>query len=245
MRTTAIIAAGGIGARVGAVGGKQLLTIAGKPLAAWAIQACADARGVDEIVVACDPERVASYEEQLGAAIATLKPLSFIAGGAVRTASIAAALKLVPDDTDLILVQDGARPLLTPALVDAALDALVAADEQIAGMIVGHPVSDTLKAATEIPTDGLPRINATVPREGLWQVQTPQVFRAVALRDAYDRAMTSEQTATDDAGLIEDAGYQLALLTGPRDNVKVTVPEDIELVEALLRAGRSEEGTAQ
>ena len=245
MRTTAIIAAGGVGERLGVAGGKQLLSVGGKPLAAWAIQACADARGVDSLVIACKPDGVARYEEALRAAVTTDKPLRFVAGGAARTASIAAALEHVSTDAEAILVQDGARPLVTPALIDAALDALRSAGGQVAGVIVGHPVSDTLKAAragdaatgdAACAATPLPLIDATVEREGRWQVQTPQVFRAAALRDAYARAAASGQAATDDAGILEDAGYRLALLVGPRGNIKVTVAEDVELVEALLRA---------
>ncbi|MCL2324483.1 MAG: 2-C-methyl-D-erythritol 4-phosphate cytidylyltransferase [Actinomycetia bacterium] len=248
MRTTAIIAAGGIGQRLGRAGGKQLLEVAGKPVAAWAIQAVADARGVDAVVVACDPQRVAGYETQLRAAVTTAKPLTFVAGGATRSASIAAALKQVPVDTDFVLIHDGARPLVTTALVEAALDALCSAGEEIAGVIVGHPVSDTLKKTqgsgkgvarvrerAPLPAD-LHVIAATVTREGLWQVQTPQVFRAAALRDAYARAA---QDATDDAGILEAAGFELALLEGPRDNLKVTVSEDVGIIEALLKARRS------
>jgi len=238
MKTAAIIAAGGIGARLGAVGGKQLLLVAGKPLAAWAIQAVADAQGVDALVVACDPEGVSRYEEQLRAAVTTSKPLSFVAGGATRSLSITAALQSVPAGTDMILVHDGARPLVTPELVDATIKALQDADAGIAGIIVGHPVTDTLKAAAEAP---LPLIAATVPREGLWQVQTPQVFRAAALRSAYDRAKVAGHEATDDAGIMEEAGYSLVLFAGSRDNIKVTVGEDLKLVETLLCARVNQE----
>ena len=245
MKTVAIIAAGGIGSRLGVAGGKQLLSVCGKPLTAWALQAACDARVTDAVVVACDPRRVALYEEQLRAAITADKPLYFVAGGSSRTASIAAALERVDDDAETILIQDGARPLVSPGLIDAACEALRRAGPEVAGVIVGHPVSDTLKAAApSLPQNaaattppsaaGLARIAATVSREGLWQVQTPQVFRAAALRDAYRRAQEHGQAATDDAGILEDAGYQLALLTGPRDNIKVTVAEDLEIVHALL-----------
>ncbi|MCL2324776.1 MAG: 2-C-methyl-D-erythritol 4-phosphate cytidylyltransferase [Actinomycetia bacterium] len=240
MKTVAIIAAGGVGARLDVAGGKQLLAIAGKPVAAWAVQAVADARGVDEVIVACDPKRVAVYEEQLRAAVTTDKVLRFVGGGATRSASIAAALEHVAAEAELILIHDGARPLVTPELVDAALDALQAAGEEIVGVIVGHPVSDTLKRVTKGPVP-LVTIAETIPREELWQVQTPQVFRAAPLRGAYAQAARTGRSATDDAGLLEEAGSQLALLTGPRDNLKVTVPEDRGLIEALLRARTREE----
>jgi len=229
MKATAIIAAGGVGERLGVPGGKQLLAIAGRPLAAWAIQAVADARDIDEIIVTCDPDRVAAYEEQLRAAVVTDKPLWFIAGGETRTRSILAAISFLPADTEAVLVNDGARPLATTELMDAVIDALHDAPEDIAGVVVGHPVSDTLKTANEAMP---PRITTTVPRDGLWQVQTPQVFKAPALRDAYGR---TGQEATDDAGVLEAAGYQLTLVQGPRDNLKVTVPEDIRIIETLLK----------
>ena len=241
MKTTAIIAAGGVGERLGVPGGKQLLAIAGKPVAAWAIQAVCDARGVDEIIVACDPDRVVAYEEQLSAAVATTKPLRFVPGGETRTRSILAAIQHLPADAEAVLVHDGARPLATAELVDAAIEALHDAPAEVAGVIVGHPVSDTLKQVGD--AEPSPLIAATVTREGLWQVQTPQVFRARALRDAYGRANSKGLSATDDAGMLEAAGYKLALLTGPRDNIKVTVAEDIPIAEALLRARETNEET--
>ena len=249
MKTTALIAAGGIGERFGAPGGKQLLTVAGKPLAAWAIQAAAEARGVDELVVVCDPDRTGDYEAQLRAALATDKPLRFTGGGPTRTASIAAGLTQVSADADYILVHDGARPLAKPALFDAAIDELKAAPDVIAGIVTGYPVSDTLKAQREPegPTASaafdLLLISSTVERAGLWQVQTPQVFCAPALRDAYRQAADAARSATDDAGLLEAAGYHLAFLLGPRDNVKVTVKDDLKFVEALLCARSARQQT--
>ncbi|MCL2655513.1 MAG: 2-C-methyl-D-erythritol 4-phosphate cytidylyltransferase [Coriobacteriia bacterium] len=280
MKTTAIIAAGGVGARLGIAGGKQLLEVCGRPVAAWAASAVAAARGTGELVIVCDPERLKDYEAALRSALATDKPLRFVGGGATRTASIAAGLAAVSADVEVVLIHDGARPLVTPDVVDAALAALVAADADIAGVVVGHPASDTLKTAglprsvcdlprndkgasqsqvrdsthdgneachCEEPSKGarqpfgeqataLPLITGTLDRSVVWQVQTPQVFRAAALRDAYGQAVAAGHEATDDAGLLEAAGYGVVLFCGPHDNIKITVEEDVRLAEALLRA---------
>ncbi|MCL2882112.1 MAG: 2-C-methyl-D-erythritol 2,4-cyclodiphosphate synthase [Coriobacteriia bacterium] len=238
MKTVAIIAAGGTGERLGVDGGKQLLMVAGKPVAAWAASAIAAAHDIDELVIVCDPERRGEYEAELRGALSTDKPLRFVSGGATRTASIAAGLAATSSDVDMILIHDGARPLVTPEVVDAVLTALTTAGPDVAGIVVGHPTSDTLKTTR---AGSPPLIMGTPDRSVIWQVQTPQVFRAAALRDAYAQAAAQQLAATDDAGLLEAAGYTVMLFCGPRDNIKITMKEDIELVEALLRARAEQE----
>jgi 2-C-methyl-D-erythritol 2,4-cyclodiphosphate synthase len=105
------------------------------------------------------------------------------------------------------------------------------------GVVVGHPSYDTLKQV-----DGLGVVVATPDRATIWSAQTPQVFRAQALRDAYEQAARAGWTGTDDASFVEHSRGKVRVFAGPRDNVKITVPEDLPVVEALLRARKGQAG---
>ena len=125
-------------------------------------------------------------------------------------------------------MHDGARPLVTPALISNALAAL-ANEPEAAGVVVGHPAIDTLKLVDRFT------IEATPPRSRYWAVQTPQIFRAEALRAACAAAEADGFLGTDDSSLVERTGARVIVFEGPRDNIKVTVAEDLLLVEAALR----------
>ena len=236
LSVAAVVVAGGSGERLGRDGGKQLAVVAGLPVLSWTIKALAEESQIGLIVVVAHPEKVAYYRSVAVDPLDLATPLTLVAGGASRQASVAAGLAAVPSTFEAVLVQDGARPLLTPALVSKALAAL-SADDAVAGVVVGHPAVDTLKLV-----DG-DAVAATPDRSKFWAVQTPQVFRAATLRDAYARATAEGFVGTDDSSLVERAGGRVALVEGPRDNIKVTVPEDLALVEAVLR--RRESGRAK
>jgi 2-C-methyl-D-erythritol 4-phosphate cytidylyltransferase len=231
----AVIVAGGSGERLGREGGKQLAFVAGLPVLSWTIKALADTPEIGIIVVVTHPERVSEYRAIAVEPLNIATPVLFAPGGASRQASVAAGLAALPDSVDVVVVQDGARPLLTPALVTEALEALRAAPSA-AGVVVGHPAVDTLKLVED------DEVVATPDRSQFWAVQTPQIFRSAALRDAYARAAREGFVGTDDSSLVERAGGRVVLVEGPRDNIKVTVPEDLALVEAVL--GRREGGGA-
>ncbi|HVW19332.1 MAG TPA: 2-C-methyl-D-erythritol 4-phosphate cytidylyltransferase, partial [Solirubrobacteraceae bacterium] len=125
---------------------------------------------------------------------------------------------------DPVLVCDAARPLLTPALVEAVLAALEGADAAVAAA----PVTDTIKVAA----DG--RVSHTLERSALWAVQTPQAFRRAALERALSLPDEVVAAATDDASLVEAQGGVVHVVPAPRENLKVTTPLDLRLVEMLL-----------
>ncbi len=153
-----------------------------------------------------------------------------VAGGVTRADSVFAALELT--GTELVLVHDAARPLASPDLFDAIV-ARLEAEPGADAVIAATPVADTIKRAG----DGSSRVAETVSREGLWAAQTPQGFRADALRDAQARAASAGTLveATDEARLIEQAGGTVLIEPAPASNLKVTTPDDLRVVEALLR----------
>jgi 2-C-methyl-D-erythritol 4-phosphate cytidylyltransferase len=133
----------------------------------------------------------------------------------------------VPERFEFVAVHDGARPLVTPELIGHALASLrgsVDAD----GAVVGYPTIDTLKIVSGANILGTP------DRSSFWTVQTPQVFRRETLLEAHRIALNEGFVGTDDSSLVERIGGKVLLVAGPRDNIKITVPEDRILVEAGL-----------
>lgn len=232
-RIGVIIAAGGTGSRFGGSEGKQLATVAGRPVVVWAIEAAASLDGVVAVVVVCHPDRVAEFESAVAEGVESGADVTFVAGGATRQASVAEGLAALPDSCDIVVVHDGARPVAARALFERTLEALLA-DGDAQGAIVGHPTVDTLKHVHG------GRVIATPDRTVFWAVQTPQIFRAAALRRAYAAADAVGFTGTDDSSLIERLGGRVLAVEGPRDNVKVTHAEDLTVAQAVLEArGRS------
>ena len=148
-------------------------------------------------------------------------------GGAERFESVANALTLTTIEADFVAVHDAARPCLTPALIDAVFARAV----ETGAALLAVPVADTIKR-----DDGAGRIQATVPRQGLWLAQTPQVFRRDWLMDAYARRATLGGGVTDDAQLVEAAGHAVHLVVGSGANLKITTREDLDLAEAISRS---------
>lgn len=226
-RAAALIAAGGTGERFGRDTGKQLVVVAGRPVLGHAVAAFAQASSIGLIVVVCHPARVEEYASAVSP-FAGDTPLTVVAGGATRQDSVAAGLAEIDESWSIIAVHDGARPLITADIIDDMVNS-VSDDAGLDGLILGHPAYDTLK---EVQGD---RIVATPDRARYWAVQTPQVFRASTLKSAHDSVDADRPFATDDAALVEAAGGMLRVVEGPRDNIKVTVAEDLAMAEALLR----------
>lgn len=227
LRAAAVVVAGGTGERFGRPEGKQLAVVAGHPVLWWSVRACAHAAGVTAVVLVCPPDRFGEYAAAAEGAVPEGVELTTAASGATRQASVASGLAQVPDDIDCIIVHDGARPLATPELVEEAMAELAGRDD-VEGIVVGHPSVDTLKVVEgDI-------IVQTPQRSRFWQVQTPQIFYREVLRDAYDEAERAGISGTDDASLVEQSGAAVAVFAGPRDNIKVTLAEDLAFVEAML-----------
>ncbi|MDY0087996.1 MAG: 2-C-methyl-D-erythritol 4-phosphate cytidylyltransferase [Coriobacteriia bacterium] len=226
--TSVVLVAGGAGERFGRAGGKQLALLAGRPVFAHSFAIADAVSRVGLVAVVCPPARVEEY----AAAVrqnASRAEVRFVAGGERRQDSVAAGLAEIPEGYRYICVHDGARPLATVAMFDQVL-ALLDADETLAGAIVGHASVDTLKSVQAN------RVISTLDRSHIWAVQTPQAFRASALRLAYDYAAAQGWEGTDDASFVERAGGTIGLVEGTRDNIKITLAEDLPIAEAALDA---------
>jgi len=149
-----------------------------------------------------------------------------VAGGASRSESVAAGLERV--ESELVAVHDAARPLVTPGLIDELVAKLLDRPDA-AAVIAAAPITDTVKRA-----DGAHEVAETMNRDELWAVQTPQVFRTAALREALETDPERIAAATDDAMLVEQAGGRVLLHESSRENLKVTTPLDLRVAELLL-----------
>ena len=209
----ALIVAAGSGERLGASRPKAFVTLAGRPMVQWSVDALRAVPAVQRIVVAL-PEGETAPEGTTG-----------VPGGAVRSASVRAALA-VAGPGDPVIVHDAARPLVTPEAVEATLAALGDAD----GAIAAAPVADTIK---EADADGT--VRATLDRSRLWAVQTPQTFRRAALERALAVDDDTLAAASDDAWLVERTGGTVRVVAGPPENLKVTTVDDLQRAELVLR----------
>ena len=221
-----IVAAAGESRRMGLPEGesKQFLLLTGEPIISHSVRRLAAIEQVAGIVVVLHPSHVVRFADLPGVAEQT-KPVLIAEGGRERSDSVRAGLSIVPPDAELIAVHDGARPLFGRHVFLDCLAALFA--DGIDGAVPAMAVVDTLKRG-----DDDQRVLGTVDRRDLWAVQTPQVFKAAALRAAYARPDASG--ATDDAGVLERAGATVVVVPSTAANVKITTPADLPLAGALL-----------
>ncbi len=193
------------------------MELAGRPMIEWSLDALRAASTIAEIVVAAPPGDHELVSDQGVVAVA---------GGEHRSQSVANALALCSGE--FVVVHDAARPLVTPGLIDAMVEEL-AAEKDAAGVIAATPVTDTIK---QVGDEG--QVERTLDRSGLWAVQTPQAFRADALREALADP-DSLPAASDDAMLVERRGGRVVVHSTSPDNIKVTTPFDLRVAELLLR----------
>ena len=217
----AIVLAAGSGERLGEGTPKAFVPVDGRPILVRAASAALASPAVGAVVVTAPPGRE-------GLAHRMLEPLGahvVVTGGPTRQRSVRAALSAIPADVQAIVCHDAARCLAQPQLFEAVLDALRRAD----GAIPVVPVADTVKRLD----DGV--IAGTLDRDELGLAQTPQAFRAEALREAHRIAEESDVEATDDAMLLELAGYRVVAVPGDPGNFKITTREDLDRAERVLR----------
>ncbi len=232
MRVSAIIAAGGRGARLGADRPKQFLNLAGLTILERSIEAFLGHAAIGEVVVALPEEHVAEVSARF--ADRRGPRLTCVAGGARRQDSVAAAFARVDAGADVVVIHDAARPFVSASLIDRT----VAAAREHGAAIAALPARDTVKQASG-PRGGPTRpVAATLPREDVYLAQTPQAFRRDVLARALDAAGDVE--ATDEAMLAERSGATVHLVEGDPANVKITTVDDLERARHLWATGVSE-----
>lgn len=230
MNLGVIIAAGGIGSRMGAGSSKQLLQLAGMPVVARTLAIFNELEAVKEIVVAIGVEDSQRCWQEAILPYRFTKVVSVVPGGRSRAHSVRNALDVLGDPVDIVAVHDGARPLFPPELFEQGLKEL-RSDASLDGVVYGLPVIDTIK---EVEPESL--LVATTPdRSRLWAAQTPQIFRRPSLEKAFDIPDEILEKATDDAFLVECAGGRVKMVPGSRENIKLTEPLDMIVAEQVIK----------
>lgn len=221
---TAIIPAGGSGLRMNQPLPKQFCELAGIPMLVHTIRAFQQVDAIDHIVLVV-PSDYINQSAQLIDQYDLKKIHAIVAGGVLRQDSVKIGLDNVPENTELVAVHDGARPLISPELITNCLEQA----KQHGAAIAAIPVKDTLKSSEDDKT-----IKRTIDRSTLWQAQTPQVVRVDLLKKAFAAAAEDGFEGTDEASLLEHIGCPVALVEGTEQNIKITRPEDLSIAEALL-----------
>ncbi len=226
-----VMPAAGRGKRLGGAIPKQFLTVAGRPLIAWALQPFFDDPRCAGVMLAVAPDDT----DWLSFRASLPRPVLETSGGAERADSVRLALQALlargAQAADWVLVHDAARPCVSNAEIKALVDVVVAHAEADlrAGGLLAVPLADTLKR-------GRSHSEATVPREGLWRALTPQMFRLGALLQALQQAESEGRKPTDEAQAMEWQGSEPLLVGGESTNIKVTTFADLRLVEGILQA---------
>ncbi len=203
---------------------KQLLELMGKPVLVHALEAFDLAQSIDRVVLVTPPDEEDRYREQAASVFGIRKVVGVVPGGAERQDSVSEGLRAVGEDAEVVAIHDAARPLIRPEEIDA-----VVAEARASGAaVLGTPVTDTVKEVA----DG--EVRKTLDRSVLWQVQTPQAFRADVIRGAHAQAATDGFLGTDDTALVERMGGTVKVVAGRSDNLKITTPGDLALAEQVL-----------
>jgi len=229
-RIAAILPAAGMGTRMGAETPKQFLELNGTPIVILSLRRIASCPLVTDLIVATRADEVQRLEERI-AKEKFKQPVRVVKGGDSRQDSVAAALREVPNDTDIVLVHDAVRPFVTVEQITRVIEEA----RRCQAAILGIPAMDTVK---EVKRASLPEdvalITGTIPRERLVMAQTPQVFTTKLLKEAFARAQADGVSASDEAGLVERIGHDVHVVLGSERNMKITKPADMELARFYL-----------
>jgi 2-C-methyl-D-erythritol 4-phosphate cytidylyltransferase len=211
---------------------KQFLHLQGIPVLAHTLRVFDRSPEVDEVVLVVAPQQRQALKERVLGPYPCRKLFGVVDGDSERQGSVARGLEAVPGDSELIVIHDGVRPLVSVDLLGAVLKA--ANDHGAA--LAAIPAGDTVKRAEgEV-------VAKTLTRETIWLAQTPQAFQASLLRLAYEKASRDKMTVTDDAALVESLGVSVHLVPGSPENIKVTTPTDLVVAEAILAKREQEAG---
>jgi len=222
--TVAIIVAAGQGSRMGAKINKQYLKLLDRPILAHTLDVFEQHPLIDGIIVVTRQEEIELCTEEVILPYSFKKVFKVIAGGRERQDSVYNGLKTLPSQCELVVVHDGARPLITPDIIEKT----VIAARQEGAAISAVPFKDTVKRVIK----GF--VRETIPRQEVWAVQTPQAFYKKIILEAYEAAYSQDYYGTDDASLVEKIGKPVKIVFCSYENIKITTPEDLDMGKAIL-----------
>jgi 2-C-methyl-D-erythritol 4-phosphate cytidylyltransferase len=216
-----VVAAGGVGRRLGGRTPKQFLWLGRSSILATTVGHFVRHPAIGAVVVAAPAEYLAQTRRAL-AAVRGRARLHVVTGGADRQESVWLGMQAAPDGAAVILVHDAVRPFVTRALIDR----VVAAARANGAAVCALPIAETVKRVR----DGV--VETTIDRSALWAVQTPQAFRTALLREAHEKARRDAFVGTDESMLVERLGHSVTVVRGLPENVKITTPDDLRRARA-------------
>jgi 2-C-methyl-D-erythritol 4-phosphate cytidylyltransferase len=233
MRADAVIVSAGKSHRFKEGTKKQFLPLSGKPILARTLDPFEASPLIRSIYLVVGSEDMEFCLREIIEKYRYRKISRIVPGGKTRQESVNRGIDAVPADADIISIHDGVRPFVTREMIeDSVLGAL-----RFEAVVMAVPVKDTIKM---VQPDGA--VLQTLDREPLWQVQTPQTFRASLIREAYDRAVGDGFVGTDDASLVERLGAKVHVLPGSYVNIKITTPEDLILAQFIMQQNEAPSG---
>jgi len=225
MKIAAIVAAAGKGKRFGSIRNKILEKIDQKPILYYSLHALDEPDLINLIVVALNKEDIFCFKKEIIQKNKFKTPIAFVEGGTERYYSVKKALNVIKNDFDYILIHDGARPFLTRRMIETCLKYA----KKHGAACLGSKITSTIKAVDD---KGI--IYKTVSRNNLFEAQTPQIFKASVIKQAYLKTRYSK-AITDDSSIIERRGCKVALAPTSELNMKITFPDDIRIAEDIFK----------
>jgi 2-C-methyl-D-erythritol 4-phosphate cytidylyltransferase len=221
----AVIVGAGEGRRMGATVRKQFTKVGGKPIIAYTLEMFENSPLIDHIVAVVPKDALDWTKEEVADAYGFRKIRAIVPGGESRQESVLNGLKALKDKTEIVVIHDAVRPLVSETLIRRVIDAA----RKTGAAITAIPARDTVKQVES------GQIVGTLDRRLLWFAQTPQSFRYNIILDAHRRALEDRLQVTDDASLVENYGAKVTVAVGSYSNLKITSPEDMPLFEYFLR----------
>lgn len=226
MKKVAIIPAGGLGRRMGCDLFKQYLVLDDVPVLVHTLSKFERASIIDDVILVVPEDYVEYSKRAIVEKYDLSKVGSVLAGGKERQDSVKKGLDTVNDNTNIVVIHDGVRPLVSEELISVSVTAAL----EYSAVALGVPVTDTVKS---VDCGGF--IERTVDRKSLWSAQTPQTFRREVIKKAYEKAYDDNFYGTDDASLVERIGINVRMIMGSYDNIKITTPEDLVVGEEIIK----------
>ncbi len=226
MKTAAILLAGGVGKRVGEDIPKQFLSILDKPIIFYSLEVFDRCSEIDSIYLVLPDEKINYFKEELLPKFPISKLRKIVSGGETRQNSTFNGFQAIPKEVEIVVIHDVARPFVRNEMIRKSI--FVA--REVGSAIVASPATDTIKEVDENC-----RVQKTLDRKKLFQVQTPQTFRYSLLEKAFEASFSDNFQATDEAGLIERIGEPIQVIESDSTNLKITTPSDLVLAESLLK----------
>jgi 2-C-methyl-D-erythritol 4-phosphate cytidylyltransferase len=234
MYVTAIVLAAGKGLRLKSKISKPLIKIDSKPIIIYSLNTLSKHPCIKDIIVVANPRNLQDIRKTIKQfRIDKIKDL--VLGGEVRRASVAKGLEAIDDHTDLVLIHDGVRPFIGKEMVSSVIKTA----KSYGAAIVGIPVKATVKSVKVSKCQSVKGniVDKTLDRSKIWEIQTPQVFRKDLILKAYDKF--GDIDVTDDAMLVEKLGAKVSVVRGTYNNIKITMPEDLVIAEAISKTQKS------